>query len=90
MRSRVHEWCLVAGLLGSGCQSNQRFEEVAPGVSVTRQSIDDYAEKHGLTRDEAKQRITAEVTASDATDAEAKAVNALEVVTGLNDGTQPQ
>lgn len=91
MPSRVHRCGLAACLIAAGCLSNQRFEEVAPGVSVTRQSIDDYARKHGLTRDEAKQRITAEVTATDASDPDAKGWNALEVVTGPEfDGRQPQ
>ena len=74
MRLPVRRWGLAACLFTAGCLSNQRFEEVAPGVSVTRKSIDEYAEKHGISRDEAKQRITAEVTSSDAADPEAKAV----------------
>lgn len=68
MPVRVRSWGLAACLIVAGCQSNQRFEEVAPGLSVSQQSIDDYAEKHGISRDEAKQRITAEVTSSGATD----------------------
>jgi hypothetical protein len=49
MRRQWSAWGLAACLIAAGCLSNRRFEEVAPGVGVSRQSIDNYAEQHGVS-----------------------------------------
>jgi len=69
MLPRLSGWGLVACLLAAGCTSDKLFEEVAPGVGVSRKSIDDYAEQHGLSRDEAKHQIAAEMMSSQDTGA---------------------
>jgi len=56
---------VMAGLLlAAGCRPQHGFVQIAPGVSVSQESIDDYADQHGLSRAEAKEKLAAEVMAS--------------------------
>jgi hypothetical protein len=54
----------AALILAAGCSSKPNFVQIAPGVSVSPESIDDYADQHGLSHAEAKERIAAEVMSS--------------------------
>jgi hypothetical protein len=57
--------CLVVGLiLAAGCRSQPDFVQIAPGVSVSQESIDEYADQHGLSPAEAKQKLAEEVMSS--------------------------
>lgn len=56
---------VMAGLLlAAGCSSKPTFVQIAPGVSVSQESIDEYADQHGLSHAEAKEKLAAEVMAS--------------------------
>ena len=56
---------VMAGLiLAAGCSSKPSFVQIAPGVSVSEESIHEYADQHGLSPAEAKEKLAAEVMAS--------------------------
>ncbi|MBL8849768.1 MAG: hypothetical protein JNG89_08795 [Planctomycetaceae bacterium] len=57
--------CLLSACLVPGCESRQ-FVQVAPGVAVSSESIDDYARQQGVSREVAKQRLAAEATSQPA------------------------
>jgi hypothetical protein len=52
-------------VLLAGCTQGPRFVQIAAGVNVSQESIEQYAEQHGLSRDEAKRRLAAELTSGD-------------------------
>jgi hypothetical protein len=49
-------------LLLAGCSTGPDFVQIKPGVAVSSESIDEYARRHGISREEAKTRLAAEVT----------------------------
>lgn len=56
---------VTAGLiLAAGCSSKPNFVQIAPGVSVSPESIDEYADQHGLSHAEATQKLAQEVMSS--------------------------
>jgi hypothetical protein len=62
MLSRGVAACVI--LAAAGCGSRPTFVQIAPGVAVSLKSIDEYAEQKGLSREEAKRQLAAEVTSS--------------------------
>lgn len=65
MPSFMPRWRFAICLLLAGCTQGPRFVQIAPGVNVSQESIEQYAEQHGLSRDEAKRRLAAELTSGD-------------------------
>jgi hypothetical protein len=56
----------AAGLIlaGAGCGSSPPFVQIAPGVAVSQESIDEYAEQKGTSRSQARRRLAVEVMSS--------------------------
>ena len=84
------QWVLAGSLFAfTGCMSYKSYEEIAPGVGVPRQSIDDYAEQHGVSREEAKQKLAAELSSPPPADAEQRARDIPDEVTGQEQKGDP-
>ena len=59
---------LVAMVIVTGCSSHDDFVQLGPGIAISARSIDEYAEEHGLSRDEAKAQLAAQITSSEPPD----------------------
>jgi len=90
LRRNWTRWVMVASLFAcSSCMSNKSFEEIAPGVGVPRQSIDDYAEQHGISRQEAKQKMAAELSSPTTQDTDDRGTHMSDGVAGQERNGEP-